>query len=81
MVNKKIKNVYIYVYVVSGPAGIVGGGVNVQRSLSTHNTTLEQGTEPPTAPRVPQHKCLPTAPGVFSQCVCVHYCVCALKMG
>ncbi len=25
--------------------------------------TLEQGTEPPTAPRPPQHKWLPTAPG------------------
>ncbi len=38
---------------------------------------LEQGTEPPTAPRAPQHW-LPTAPGV---CVCVclfttHCCVC-----
>ncbi len=40
--------------------------------------TLEQDTEPPTAPRTPQHKWLPTAPGVCSRCVCVHYCVCAL---
>ncbi len=40
----------------------------------SHNwgEALEQGTEPPTAPQVPQHW-LPTAPGV---CVCV--CVCSL---
>ncbi len=32
---------------------------------------LEQGTEPPTAPQAPQHKWLPTAPGVGSLlCVC-----------
>uniref|UniRef100_A0A673K5Y5 Matrix metalloproteinase-19-like n=1 Tax=Sinocyclocheilus rhinocerous TaxID=307959 RepID=A0A673K5Y5_9TELE len=40
--------------------------------------TLEQGTEPPTAPRVPQQKWLPT---VCSRCMCVfttHCCVCAL---
>ncbi len=37
---------------------------------------LEQGTEPPTAPRAPQHKWLPTAPGVCSQCVCVFTAVC-----
>ncbi len=39
---------------------------------------LEQGTEPPTAPRAPQHKWLPTAPGVCSRCVCVCslLCVC-----
>ncbi len=34
--------------------------------------TLEQGTEPPTAPRALQHKWLPTALGVCSRCVCVH---------
>ncbi len=35
---------------------------------------LKQGTEPPTAPRAPQHTCLPTAPGVCSLlCVCVHF--------
>ncbi len=38
---------------------------------------LEQGTKPPTAPWVPQHKWLPTAPGVCSLCLCVHCCVCA----
>ncbi len=32
--------------------------------------TLKQGTEPPTAPQAPQQKWLPTAPGVYSQCVC-----------
>ncbi len=32
---------------------------------------LEQGTEPPTAPRAPQHKWLPAAPGRCSRCVCV----------
>ncbi len=42
---------------------------------------LDQGTEPPTAPRATQHKWLPTAPGVSSRCVCVHCCVCALWMG
>ncbi len=31
---------------------------------------LEQGTEPTTAPRAPQHKWLPTAPGV---------CACSLR--
>ncbi len=31
--------------------------------------SLEQGTEPPTAPWTPQHW-LPTAPGVCSRCVC-----------
>ncbi len=42
---------------------------------------FEQGTEAPTAPRAPQHKCLPTAPGVCSRCVCVRCCVCAHRMG
>ncbi len=55
------------------------GGVNVQGSLRLqyHDWgALEQGTEPPT----PQHKWLPTAPGVCSRCVCVcvHCCVCTL---
>ncbi len=60
--------------------------MNVQRSLllQYHDWgVLEQGTEPPTAPRAPQHKWLPTAPGVcsrcvcvFTVCVCVHCCVC-----
>ncbi|MCJ8745635.1 hypothetical protein PDJAM_G00132330 [Pangasius djambal] len=40
--------------------------------------TLEQGTEPPTAPRAPQQKRLSTAPGVCSRCVCVCVCVCSL---
>ncbi len=38
------------------PAGIVGGGVNNQRSLHPqyHDWgALEQGIEPPTAPRAP----------------------------
>ncbi len=53
-------------------------------TLSTINTTdwgaLEQGTKPPTAPRAPQHQWLPTAPGVYSRCVCVCslLCVCTL---
>ncbi len=59
---------------------------DVQRSLHPQYHAwgfLEQGTEPPTAPRAPQHKWLPTAPGVCSRCVCVcvHCCVCALWMG
>ncbi len=68
---------------VSGPAGIVGGGSECT-ALSPpqyHDWgALEQGTEPPTAPRAPQHKWLPTAPGVCSRCVCVHCCVCALGL-
>ncbi len=47
--------------------------MNVQRSLHPqyHDWgALEQGPEPPTAPRVLQHKRLPTAPGVCSlRCV------------
>ncbi len=49
------------------------GGVNVQCSFHPqyHDWgAIEQDTEPPTAPRAPQHKWLPTAPGVYSQCVC-----------
>ncbi len=46
------------------------GGVNNERSLHLQyhdcSETFEQGTEPPTAPRAPQHF-MPTAPGV-----CVH---------
>ncbi len=37
---------------------------------------LEQDTEPPTAPRAPQHKWLPTATGVCSRCVCSLLYVC-----
>ncbi len=51
--------------------GLSVGGVNNQRSLHSqyHDWgALEQGTEPPTAPRAPPHW-LPTAPGVCSQCV------------
>ncbi len=53
--------------------------MNVQRSLHPqyHNWgAVGQGTEPPTAPRVPQHNWLPTAPGVCSRCVCVFTAVC-----
>ncbi len=50
--------------------------VNVQHSLHDWGA-LEQGTEPPTAPRATQHKWMPTAPGVCSRCVftavCVHF--------
>ncbi len=56
--------------------------LNNQRSLHPQyhdwGETLEQGTEPPSAPWAPQHKRLPTAPGVCSRCVCVHCFVCAL---
>ncbi len=57
-----------------GSAGIVVWGVNVQCSLHSQYPdwdALEQGTEPPTDPRAPQHKWLPIAPGVCSWCVCV----------
>ncbi len=57
-------------------------GVNVQRSSSTFNTTTEvplsKAPNYSTAPRAPQHKWLPTAPGVCSQCVCSLLCVCNL---
>ncbi len=39
---------------------------------------LEQGTDPPTAPRKPQHKWLLTAPGVFTEGVCSLLGVCTL---
>ncbi len=54
-----------------GPAGILGGGVNVQRFLPLSKAPNPQ----------PLHTWLPTAPGVCSQCVWVHCCVCALWMG
>ncbi len=60
---------------VSGPAGIVGGGSECPAlsypQYHAWGETLEQGTEPPTAPRALQHKWLPTATGVCSRCVCV----------
>ncbi len=52
-------------------------------ALFTLNTTTEvplSKAANPTAPRAPQHKWLPTVPGVCSRCVCVHCCVCALWM-
>ncbi len=57
-----------------GPAGIVRGGSEwTVLSLPSipRRGALEQVTEPPTAPRVPQHKWLPTALCVFTA-VCVH---------
>ncbi len=78
-----------------GPAGIVVGGSECP-ALSTpliprlrclwavHTHSSEHThTEPQTAPRVSQHKWLPTAPGVCVcvHGVCVHCCVCALWMG
>ncbi len=57
-----------------GLSGIVGGGsegtVLFLRSIPRWGS-LEQGAEPPTAPRAPQHKWLPTAVCVFTA-VCVH---------
>ncbi len=57
----------------------------LHRQYHDWGETLEQGTKLPTAPWAPQHKWLPTKPGVCSQCVCVcvclfttHCCVCAL---
>ncbi len=50
-----------------GPAGIVGGGSECTALFPPSfpwRDPLEQGTEPPTAPRAPQHKLLSTAPGV-----------------
>ncbi len=78
-----------------GPAGIVGGGGSECTALSPPSIpwrgALEQGTEPPTAPRALQYEWLPTAPVftpvcvcvftvcVCSRCVCVHgVCVCTL---
>ncbi len=60
-----------------GPAGIVGGGSEcpvLSLHLQYHDWgALEQGTEPPTAPRAPQCKWLPTVHGVR---VCVFTAVC-----
>ncbi len=64
-----------------GPAGIVGGGseCTALSQPQCHDWgALEQGTEPPTAPRASQHKWLPTAVCVHGVCVCV--CVCSLWM-
>ncbi len=56
--------------------------MNVQHSLQPQyhdRGALEQGTEPPTDPRAPQHIWLPTSPGVCSRCVCCSLlCVCTL---
>ena len=56
------------------------GGVHVQFSLHLqyHDLgALEQGIEPPTAPRAPQHKMAAHCSGcVFTVCVCVHCSVC-----
>ncbi len=67
------------------PAGIVGGGERVSEctALSLHPLyhdwgTLEQGTDPSTAPRAPQHRWLSPAMGVCSRCLYVPCCVCAL---
>ncbi len=62
---------------------IVGGVERVQHTLHLqyHDWgALEQGPEPATAPRVPQHKWLPTAPCVCvcTLCVCSLPCVCTL---
>ncbi len=60
-----------------GPAGIVGGGVNVQRALSTLNTT----TEVPLS-KAPNTQLLPGSINGYPLLrVCVHCCVCALWMG
>ncbi len=61
------------------PAGIVGEGCEytaLSPSSLPRRDALEQGTEPPTAPRAPQHKWLPTTPGVCSQYACVFTAVC-----
>ncbi len=63
-----------------GPAGIVGGGSECTAlspsSIPRRGALWARHRTPPTAPRAPQHKWLPTAPGVCSRCVCVHCCVC-----
>ncbi len=55
-----------------GPTGIVGGGVNVQRSLHTqyHDEVPLSKT-----PNPQLNKWLPTAPGVCVHGVCVCVCV------
>ncbi len=62
------------------------GGGNECTALSLHlNTTTEvllsKTPNPQLLPRSPQHKWLPTAPGVCVHGVCFHCCVCALGMG
>ncbi len=63
-------------------AWIIGGGSEYP-ALSLYPQyhdwgAFEQGTEPPTAPQVLQHKRLPTAPSVCSRCVFTAVCVCTL---
>ncbi len=61
------------------PAGIVGGGSEctaLSPPLKPRRGALEQGTEHPTTPQALQHKLLPTAQSVCSQCVCSLLCVC-----
>ncbi len=60
-----------------GPAGIVGEGSEctvLSPPSIPRRDALVQGIKPPTAPWMPQHKGLPTAP-----CVCVCVCVCESK--
>ncbi len=57
-----------------GPAGMRGVNALSPPSIPRRGA-LEQDTDPPTAPRAPQHKWLPIALGVCSRCVCVHCCV------
>ncbi len=62
-----------------GPAGIVGGGSECPALVEiSRGGAVEQGTKPPTAPWAPQHRWLPTSPGVCSLCVCVCVCVYSL---
>ncbi len=66
-----------------GPAGIVGGGIEctaLSPSSIPRRDALEQGTEPPTAPRAPQHKWLLTALGVSSRCVCTWMGKCRARL-
>ncbi len=57
-----------------GPAGIVGGGVNVQRSLSTFNTTTEVPlSKAPNSQLLPGRRSINGCPLLR---VCVHCCVC-----
>ncbi len=63
--------------------GLLVGRVINQHSLHPQYHywgVLEQGTEPPIAPRALE-QWLPTALGVCSQCVCSLLCVCVCALG
>ncbi len=79
MVESRIHNRKV-VSLSLGPAEIVGGGsecTTLSPPSIPRRGTLEQGTEPSTAPRAPQHLMASLWSGcVFTVCVCSLQCLC-----